>query len=260
MAEKRITYRKKAELTPTPVTIPSTENYDEPAEWMLSERGRQAIAMANRMNKTSAGLYASLPIICRGMACKYHERCPLVRMNIAPYGEVCAIEADMAQRLYAQYVNDFGIKPEDETYFVDMGFIKEMIDIDISMDRANRAIAVDGDFIKDVVVAVANDGRPLKKPELHQGVILKEKLQKRKDSIYKQMIATRESKLAAKAVGSIDPTKMASDIIAKAMSLNLIPNAIHPMDIDISAIVKDDEEKEVENDGTASEQGNQTGI
>lgn len=244
MAEKRTTYKSKKPL-PAPVEVPETESWDEPAEWMLSERGRKAIALANKMNKTTAGLYSSVPMICRGMQCKYHERCPLVRINMAPYGEACAMEASRVTELFDKYIHELRIDPNDPDSFVDLGFVKELIDIDISLERANKAIAVDGDFIKDVVVAVGNDGRALKKPELHQAIILKEKMQKRKDSILKQLIATREGKMAAKQHSSIDPTQFAANIIEQAMAAGLIPNAILPIDLDKIELPGE----EVDNDG-----------
>jgi hypothetical protein len=239
----RFSYKKKATLPTTqPVVIPATPDWEEPAEWNLSERGRKAIALANRMHKTTAGLYSSLPLVCRGMQCKYHERCPLVRMNMAPYGEVCALEASLVKEHYDKYIKTFALNLEDDEDYIDIQLTKELIDIELSLDRANRAMAVDGDFIKDVIVAVANDGRPLKRPELHQAVILKEKLQKRKDSILKQLVATREAKLAAKTNIALDSTKFASDLISRAIELGIIPNAITPIKIDLDKEVIEDGE------------------
>lgn len=224
---------KKTNNPEEPIKIPETKDWEEPAEWNLSERGRKAIALANRMHKTTAGLYSSLPLVCRGKSCKYNERCPLIELNMAPFGEVCAIEADLVKMHYDKYMKTFNLNQDNPDDYIDIQLVKELIDIELSLDRANRAMAVDGDFIKDVIVAVANDGRPLKRPELHQAVILKEKLQKRKDSILKQLVATREAKIAANANSNLSITQLNADLISQAIKLGLIKDAIRPANIEL---------------------------
>lgn len=223
---------------PRPITAPPDGN--EPAEWRLSERGREAIAMANRMNKTDAGLYASIPIICRGERCKYAERCPLIPMGMEPEGEVCAIEADKVAKLFQRYCTEFDINP-DENNFIDLCLIRELIDIDIMLDRANNAIAVDGDIIKDVAVGVTPRGDSITKPELHQGITLKEKLSKKRLDILNKLMATRRDKFEMQKNDNVMQLGAISDILTRAKELGIINDPMIPTIIDVNTIIVDED-------------------
>jgi hypothetical protein len=208
-----------------------------PAEWKLSERGKAAIAYANKMHKTTSGFYSSVPLICRGKSCRYKERCPLIELDLYPEGEVCALEADDAKTMFEEYCKEFGIDPNDnsKSSLVDKTLIEELVATRIGIKRANNCIAIDGDFIQQISVGVDGRGNVITRPEIHQAIKYYDQMVKRRDTLYKQLVATRRDKAEMKQQETSNET-MVSDIVKKAIAEGIVANTLYPQLIDINNI------------------------
>jgi hypothetical protein len=197
-----------------------------PKAWKLSERGREAIQLAVGMSHTKHGLYASIPMLCKADACPYAAVCPLVEMQKAPEGERCPLEIAMILKKYDEYSDEFGI---DESNVVDMSLVKDLIDYDIQLFRAENKIAVQGDFVEDVVVTVTEGGEAITAPQLSKATEYKDKVMTKRFKILELMNSTRKDKAGDKLTISLDPSSYASQLMSQ-ISGDMKPGQIIDME------------------------------
>jgi hypothetical protein len=201
----------------------SVIRYDDPSQlpqsWQMSEKAIEAFNVAKAMNMTG-GMYANIPIICKGGKCPFIETCSLraVGMDIEELkGQRCPIEiADVLKR-FQWYVQHLEI---DSDNVVDVGMVKEVVDIDIMLERASRRMAAEGDFIEMVVVGMDADGNPLRRPEIRKSVDFKERMSKRKDTLLGLLNSTRKDKAGSKVTIDMDPSTYAATLLAKKKELD----------------------------------------
>lgn len=205
-----------------------------PPAWKLSERGKEAIKVAVNMANTKHGLYSSVPIVCRGANCPYVETCGLDLYGLTPDGERCPVEIAESIKAYEEYKDELDI---DITSRVDMSLLKELIDIEITMMRADSLLAQEGSFIQDVVAGVTPQGRTIDRPEIHKAAEHKDKLSKRRHEILRLLNSTRKDK-ARSGEKLMDPSSYAAKLMAQAKKLQ-----------DEAKSLPIDAEYEVEDDG-----------
>lgn len=187
-------------------------NLDHSA-WTRNPAAVQAIEVAKRLRHTKHGLYASVPIICKAEACPYAEQCELQQMQLAPYGEKCPMEIAAIEDLFVRYCKDMNINPEDPNQQVDAIMVKEVVDLDISMLRCDKKMAVSADFIIDQVVSVTEDGEAISRQELHPLTEYKEKLRTQKYKTLNLLNSTRKDKEGSKTTVVFDPSARAAEML-----------------------------------------------
>jgi hypothetical protein len=199
-----------------------------PRAWGLSDKGLEAIKIASAMNQTKHGLYASIPMLCKAEKCPYAAVCPLVQMGKAPEGERCPMEIAMILKKYEEYSDEFGI---DERNVVDMGLVKDLIDYDIQVFRAENKIAVQGDFVEDVVITVTEGGEAITAPQLSKATEYKDKIMTKRFKILELMNSTRKDKAGDKLTLSLDPSSYAAQLMSQ-IAPNMKPGQIIDADYD----------------------------
>src|SRR5690606_29317666 len=123
------------------------------------------------------GMFSRIPIICRGRACPFFETCWIPEADLQ-VGERCPIEIATIVERFDEYCEELGVNPETDV--VDAGLVKDVIDLEIMMLRADGILASDAALVKDVVAGVSPKGQEYYKPELNPAVDLKERLRKEK--------------------------------------------------------------------------------
>lgn len=204
----------------------SLTEVDMPRSWKLSDKGREAIQIAMAMSSTKHGLYASIPMLCKAEECPYAAVCPLVDMGKAPKGERCPLEIAMILRKYEEYGREFGI---DDNNVVDMSLVKDLIDYDIQLFRAENKIAVQGDFVEDVVVTVTEGGEAITAPQLSKATEYKDKIMTKRFKILELMNSTRKDKAGDKMTIQLDPSSYASQLMSQIAG-GMKPGQIIDMD------------------------------
>lgn len=214
--------------------------YDDPtqlpAQWQMDEKGIEAIRIANAMCSTQTGLCANIPIICKGAKCPFIETCGIkaVGMNVDDLkGQRCPVEIADITRRFQWYTAHLEIDADD---VVDLGMVKELVDIDVMLERANKRMAAEGDFVEMVAVGVDGEGNAIRKPEIRKSVDFKERMQKRKDTILQLLNATRKDKAGSKVTIDMDPSSYASQLLEKKRQLDSLRNDDNIIDVPNSEI------------------------
>lgn len=197
--------------------ISALTSVEMPRSWKVSEKGMEAIQLAVGMAHTKHGLYAAIPMLCKGEKCPYSKVCPLVDIDAAPEKERCPLEIAMILKKYEEYKDEFGI---DERNIVDMELTKDLIDCDIQIFRSENKMAVDGDFLEEFVITVTENGDEVKDNRISKAAEYKEKIQNKKHKILSMMNSTRKDKAGDKLTVQLDPSTYASQLMKQAASMN----------------------------------------
>ena len=177
--------------------------------WQLSEQGEKAMKIASEMNTLKHGLYASVPIRCKASGCPYADVCPIQEMGEAPKGDKCPVEASTIEDLVERYMSEFGVEEND---MVDISMIRNLVDIDISLLRCNKKLALDADVVQDVVVGLTEDGQPISQPQINKAYELQQKLLRKRHRILTLLHGTRKDKAEAEGVTIADPSEVISEM------------------------------------------------
>jgi len=191
-----------------------------PSSWKISEKGIEAIKFGVAMNKTKHGMYASIPMLCKGEECQYASVCPILDQGYDPTGERCPLEISLIMTRYEDYKEEFGASDDD---FVDMSLIKDLIDYDVQLMRAENKMAIDGDFVEDVVVTVTENGDEITNKQLSKATEYKEKITNKRHKVLELMNSTRKDKSGAKVQVSMDPSSYAASLLKE---INAAPGEI----------------------------------
>lgn len=185
--------------------------------WGYSTKGKAAKSAAMSMLSTKNGLYARIPITCKAEMCPYANTCSLLEFDIAPYGEKCPNETSLIEQALEGYRNDFSL--DENASFTDLTIVKNIVNCDIMMERAQALLANEGQAI-DQVYAGSNEksGEDFYNKEISKALDLYERHEKQRSRLLDMMLATRKAKAQAKQ----DTGNNLSEILAQAMETDFI--------------------------------------
>lgn len=171
------------------------------AMWGLTPTKTKQVSNISKVYFTKHGMFASIPILCRGVDCAYKDVC-MVDPSERTVGSRCPMEIAALITRFNQWCQHFNINIEGETIeakdLVDATLIKDLVNIEIQILRAENKIALSGDFMGETIIEVD------KKCNAYYGTVITPEseflmtLQDKKMKILNQLNATRKDKAADK--------------------------------------------------------------
>ena len=181
--------------------------------WNISRKNHDVIENSYAAFNTEFGLYASIPMLCKGEDCVYATLYPeLHGTEVAP-GERCPVEVALIMSRYDQYKDDLMIDPEDT---VDMSILRDVIDYDIQIVRAENKVATEGDFVKDVTVGISQTGQEIIQEQITQASEYKQRVQDARNKALNLLNSTRKDKAGQKLTLQMDPSTYTKELLEKA--------------------------------------------
>ena len=159
--------------------------------WGYSKKGMESYNAAMSMLATKHGLYAKVPIVCKGDKCPYCNSCKLLDYNLAPIGEKCPMEASEINLRMEAYKKDFDL---DMSSFTDKSIVSEIITLDIIGQRCKALMSKEINPIIEVTSGVSENGEEYTHPEISQAFELYDKTLYRREKLFEKMLATRSDK------------------------------------------------------------------
>ena len=199
----------------------SIVRYDRlPPEWKMTNVGLTATrSMQIAINTIGVhGIYAGIPIICKGLQCPFIDTCAMETLHIdvnTLAGQRCPIEIAEIMNLYDKYTKQFEIVQETEDMVL-IGLIKELIDYEIQIRRADHKMASQGDFLEDIVVGISDSGHPIVNKEIAKPIDYKERAIKKKHEILQLLNSTPKDKAGTKINLNVDPSTYAANLLQRA--------------------------------------------
>ena len=163
--------------------------------WGLSPKAIEAKKAAASMISTKTGLYARIPIICKGEDCPYSQSCILLAHDLAPRGEYCPTELAQIEALSKGYCQDIDY---DDMSFTDRCLINEIVGLDIMLERCKGLMAQEGTPVIDVTIGVSEAGEEIRQPSVSKAWEAYEKMTKQKNQKLQLLAMTRDARLKNK--------------------------------------------------------------
>lgn len=194
-----------------PATPPQTPL---PISWTLKNPNALGnVQKARALHNMKHGMYSGVPIVCQGSKCPFYKTC-WIPDNELEVGSRCPIEIGAILERFDKYEKEWNVTEDDTT---DHGIIRDIIDVEILMLRADNALAISGDFIEDVIVGTDSNGKALVSPQLHKAFDAKSKLRMERLKLLEKMNATRKDKKLDNIIN--DPSTRAAALLDKVKRL-----------------------------------------
>lgn len=151
------------------------------------------------------GLSAMAPIYCGGPAkCPYRERCPLKGLPTRKYPLMrqCILERDFIIHKRFEYIEELDVNVESPT---EMALINRLVEIDIYDYRASLILAMGDnkqegqDLLKEQITGISPVGDEIKQLVPHPAFDIKERLQRQRMELLRDLVATRREKYKKRA-------------------------------------------------------------
>lgn len=171
------------------------------AMWGLTPSKTKQVSNISKVFFTKHGMFATIPILCRDTDCAYKDVC-MVDPSERTIGSRCPMEIAALITRFNQWCQHFNINIDGESIeskdLVDATLIKDLVNIEIQILRAENKIALSGDFMGETLIEID------KKCNAYYGSIITPEaeflmtLQDKKVKILNQLNATRKDKAADK--------------------------------------------------------------
>ena len=203
------------------------------AMWGISAPVIKEIANMNRIYSSKHGMFASVPIICKGPDCAYKDVC-MVSQAQRVVGQRCPMEIAAILSRYEQWCMHFEINTSNDAIdpkdLVDATLIKDLVNIEVQILRAENKIALNGDFMADTLLDIDKKCQPYFGKIVAPETEFLMTLQDRKIKILNQLNATRKDKAADKRKESASDA--AIEIFQKVKELERSQQVINISDLD----------------------------
>lgn len=130
--------------------------------WDLSIAEVERARTASDRSKLKHGMFAGIPIICKADKCPYKSVCtlPIAHREL---NKRCPIEVGTIVARFDSWCAHFSINCEldyikDED-LVDATLVRDLVDLEVQMLRAENRIAINADFIAEVIATIDNKGK-----------------------------------------------------------------------------------------------------
>lgn len=171
------------------------------AMWGLDPNKIKQVSNISKVYFSKHGMFASIPILCKVDGCHYKDVC-MVDPSQRILGTRCPMEIAALITRYNQWCQHFNINVDgdaiDAKDLVDATLIKDLVNIEIQILRAENKIALSGDFMAETIIDIDKKCQP------YYGTVVTPEseflmtLQDKKMKILNQLNATRKDKAADK--------------------------------------------------------------
>lgn len=134
----------------------------------------------------------TIPFVCKKETCQCVKLGFITKEERESFeGKRCPVEVRYAMEVFAGYVNDLNVEPYQ---YVDLQHITELVRIDLLQRRVDMALSTEGIRTNEVGGIIQSIGEPVWQKREHELFQLQSRLRKDREAIYRQLMASRESK------------------------------------------------------------------
>ena len=174
-------------------------------------------------------IFTDVTIKCKGEECPFSDVCPLVKHKLVSrwIGSSCAVEIVDAFRLFAGYINDLEIDPEN---FSDIQMINDLVRLHIQMSRCDKLIRKENPVEVMVTGVDSKTGLKHEARQPNQLIALQRQFRQDIGKKYDDLVASRRGKIEAQAkqMRKEDVSNQMADLLAAASKLGNFPDEEDP--------------------------------
>lgn len=169
--------------------------------WGIGPALIKELSNMNKVYSSKHGMFAAVPIVCKGPDCVYKDVC-MVSQAQRTVGQRCPMEIAAILSRYEQWCAHFDIDTSNDVIdpkdLVDATLIKDLVNIEVQILRAENKIALNGDFMADTLLDIDKKCTPYYGKIVSPESEFLMSLQDKKIKILNQLNATRKDQAADK--------------------------------------------------------------
>lgn len=175
-------------------------NFDDPLPLNIIPESRQARTLGWTLRETRlanqlSGVFSQLPMICKGTGgCEYAKICPVINRDQF-IGSSCPLELMEIYKHFIAFSRELGVKVEDHT---DLLSVADLCRLYLLIWRTDMSIRLQGELVREVAGTNQKTGAEYYKQSINQNRVSQQQARTAIDRIYKQLLSTREQKMAKK--------------------------------------------------------------
>jgi len=159
--------------------------------FMLPANTKSIVKDLVNIRNTKIGIMAATPIKCFNSRCPFDTVCP-VSSDDRMEGQLCPVEVAAIIDRFEGLCLELGV---NDTDYVDIGLIKDVVDIEIKILRIDRVFAKDGNVLKEYLKAVDNQGDEHMDKEPDKLFAIHNSLLDKKMKLLEKLNSTRKDKI-----------------------------------------------------------------
>lgn len=200
--------------------------------WKIPKRLEGTLGEVSKIYKMKHGMFAGVPILCKGSDCPYQSVC-LIEESEREIGIRCPMEAGAVIARFETWCNHFGIDTTTDELksddVVDVSLIKDLVDNEIQILRAENRIAINSDFIEQTIATVDNKGNAFYQNAISAEATYKLQLIDKRHKILQLLNSTRKDK--AKQLNNKDSASVKALGILNKIG-ELLPDSLENVNFD----------------------------
>lgn len=165
--------------------------------WKIPDSHKKYLEETSQMYKEKHGMFSSIPLICRGRKCPFFQTC-----TVDPFARIensrCLMEVSAILSRFENYCSHFGISLEGDYIeskdLVDVSMIRDVIDAEIQIIRADNKIAISGDFMAEHISQIDKKCKAYYEEIIHPAAEYKNRLIESRHKMLNKLNATRKDK------------------------------------------------------------------
>lgn len=165
--------------------------------WNASEEVMTLASYESKKFEVKHGMFSAIPLICKGNKCPYKESCS-INPEVIQLEQRCPIEIGAIMSRFEYWCKHFGINVTNDNIdpkdLVDATLIRDLVDNEIQILRAENRIAQNADFIARTITTVDNRGKAYYKDEVSPEATFKLQLLDKRYKILQLLDSTRKDK------------------------------------------------------------------
>jgi len=164
-----------------------------PREWNLDQRKVDAITVELQQRRSTHGMFANVPMLCNGEQCPFALICGAWQAQEAHIGDRCVPEIALVMTNTDRYLREFGIDPNKDDHFADFTLVKELVAIEVMIERCEKRLSLEYEVV-DVPVLATKNSEVYTKKEVNASLDIRDKHMRRRHEILRLLQATRADK------------------------------------------------------------------
>lgn len=230
-------------IIPTLPATPKKQSMTTTAQsvWGISPASAASTERYIKKMRMTHGMFANIPMICKDASCPYIDTCEIDPLDRV-LGQRCPQEAAVIMTRFETYCDHFGIdlsgnslNPSDA---VDAGLVRDLVDLEVQMLRAENKAAIRGDFMGLRINTVDKRGKVHYEETITPEAEFKNTLMEKRYKILNLLNATRKDKVAMSKPND-NPSVKAVSIFKKVNEIMSKNNRMNIYDVEEAIIVEE---------------------
>ena len=183
---------------------------------------QKATIIAEQRKRVRAPIGGTIPLICRGLDCKFLGYCSLHKVGaLLPMDKPCPLETNLADQWRDEFLASIEFDEGSMHSAAVRSMVDELVGLIVVQSRIAQDTAKDPSIEKEMDIGTSFNGQPMKGSRLYPGFDLLLRIAEKRMKILAHLLSTPKSRAEAGRLAPVDPgTKAAAAAVAAAKIRN----------------------------------------